>query len=86
MSTVACFLYSLSKKLAFVPVASAMTAVHRDRLVLASYAPRPKIQPLESRGQFESFPLTFRDLCADIYRTFVLHVCQCLHRVYRISS
>ena len=42
------FLYGLSKKLAFVPVASAMTAVHRDRLVLAFYAPPPEIQPLES--------------------------------------
>ena len=38
MSTVACFLYSLSKKLVFVPLASVMTAVHRYRLVLASNA------------------------------------------------
>ena len=31
-------LYGLSKKLVFVPVASAMTGAHRDRLVLASIA------------------------------------------------
>ena len=31
-----------------------MTAVHRDRLVLASYAPPPEIQPLESRGEIVS--------------------------------
>ena len=48
------FLYGLSKKLAFVPVASAMTAVHRDRLVLASYAPLPEMQPLESQGHIVS--------------------------------
>ena len=57
MSIVACFLYGPFKKLAFVPVASAMTAVHKDRLVLASYAPRPEIQPLESRGQIVSADL-----------------------------
>ena len=32
------FLYSLSKKLVFVPVASAMTGGHRDCPVLASIA------------------------------------------------
>ena len=48
------FLYGQSKKLAFVLVASAMTAIHRDRLVLASYTPRPEIQLLESRGQIVS--------------------------------
>ena len=42
------FLYGLSKKLTFVPIASAMTAVHRDCLVLAFCAPWPEIQPLES--------------------------------------
>ena len=57
VSIVACFLYGLSKKLAFVPVASAMSGVHRDCLVLVSYAPRPEIQPLESRGQ-----IVFADL------------------------
>ena len=57
MSIVACFLYGLSKELVFVPVASAMTAVHRDRLVLGSYASRPKIQPLESQGQIVSADL-----------------------------
>ena len=54
MSIIACFLYNLFKKLAFVPVASVMTAVHRDCVVLASYVPRPEIQPLESRGQIVS--------------------------------
>ena len=57
MSIVAYFLYGLSKKLAFVPVASAMTAVHRDRLVLTSYAPRSEIEPLEFRGQIVSADL-----------------------------
>ena len=58
MSSIACLLYGLSKKLAFVPVASAMTAVHGDRIVLASYAPLPEIQPaLESRGQIVSADL-----------------------------
>ena len=54
MYVVVYFLYSLSKKLVFVPVASAMTAVHRDRLVLASNA-----QSLElvSRGQIVSADL-----------------------------
>ena len=51
------FLYDLSKELVFVPVASAMTAVHRDRLVLAFYAPRPEIQPLESQDQIVSIGL-----------------------------
>ena len=56
------FLYGLSKKLAFVPVASAMTAVHRYRLhvVLASCAPSPEIQPLELRGQIISADLLER--------------------------
>ena len=35
------FSYSLSKKLVLSCMESAMTAVHRDRLVLASYAPWP---------------------------------------------
>ena len=49
--------YSLSKKLAFVPIASTMTAIHRDCLVLASNAQRPEIQPLVSQGQFVSADL-----------------------------
>ena len=57
MSIVAYFLYGLSKNLAFVPVASAMTAIHRYRLVLASYAPQPEIELLESRGQIVSADL-----------------------------
>ena len=57
MYIVACFLYSLSKKLVFVPVASAMTAVDRDRLVLASNAEWPEIQSLMSRGQIVSADL-----------------------------
>ena len=57
MSIVGCFLYSLSKKLEFAPVASAITAVHRDRLILASYVRLPEIQPLVSRGQIVSADL-----------------------------
>ena len=51
------FLYSLSKKLVFVPVASAMTAAHRDRLLVASNTQWPEIQPLVSRGQVVSADL-----------------------------
>ena len=54
MYIVACFLCSLSKKLVFVPVASAVTAFHRDRLVLASSAQWSEIQSLTSRGQIVS--------------------------------
>ena len=53
---VAC-LYSLSKKFVLVPVASAMTSIHRDRLVLASNAQWPEIQSLASRGQIISTDL-----------------------------
>ena len=42
------FLYSLSKKLVFVPVASAMTTIHRDCLILAFNAQWPEIQSLTS--------------------------------------
>ena len=51
------FFYGLSKKLVFMPVASAMTAVHRDRLTLASNAQWPEIQSLTSRGQIVSADL-----------------------------
>ena len=51
------FLYSLSKKLEFVPVAGAITAVHSDRLILASYIRWPEIQPSVSRGQIVSADL-----------------------------
>ena len=44
------FLFSLSKKLTFTRVASAMTAVHIDCLILTSNTPRPEIQPLVSLG------------------------------------
>ena len=49
----------LFNKLALSPMASAMIAVHRDRIVLASYAPWPEIQPLMPRDQIVSsdFPL-----------------------------
>ena len=59
MYIVACFLYTLSKKLVFVPVASAMTAIHRDRLVLAlaSNAQWLEIRSLTSRGQIVSADL-----------------------------
>ena len=42
---------SLSKKLEFVAIAS---AVHRDRLLLVSNAGWSEIQPLVSRGQVTS--------------------------------
>ena len=48
VSIVACFVYNPSKKLMFVPVASATTAVHRDCLILTSNTQWPGIQPLES--------------------------------------
>ena len=51
------FLYSLSKKLEFVPVASAITTVHRDCLILASNVRWPEIQPLVSWGQIVSTDL-----------------------------
>ena len=57
MSTVTCFLYSLSKKLEFAPVASAVTAVHSNRLVLDSYIRWPEIQPLVYRGKIVSADL-----------------------------
>ena len=57
MSIVACFVYSLSKKLEFVPVASTITAVYRDRLILASYVRWLEIQPLVSRGHIVSADL-----------------------------
>ena len=57
MSIVACFSYILSKKLEIVPVASAITAVHRDRLILASYVQWPEIQLLVSWGRIVSADL-----------------------------
>ena len=54
MSIFARFSYSLSNKLALSPVASAVTAIHRDRVVLASYAPWSEMQPLVPRGQIVS--------------------------------
>ena len=51
------FLYGPSKKLVFVPVASAMTGVHRDHPFLVSNIQWLEIQPLVSRGR-----LTSRDL------------------------
>ena len=50
-------LYSLSKKLEFVPVASAITAIHSDCLILASYVRWAVIQPPVSRGQIVSADL-----------------------------
>ena len=51
VSIVAWFLYALSKKLVFAPVASTLSGVHRDCLFLASDAQQPEIQHLVSRGQ-----------------------------------
>ena len=57
MSNVAWFMYSLSKKLMLAHVASVITAVHRGRLVLASNAQWPEIQPPVSQGQIISTDL-----------------------------
>ena len=48
VSIVAWFLYGLSKGLGFVPVASTLTGVHGDTLVLASFTQQPEIQCLVS--------------------------------------
>ena len=45
------FIVQSVQKLAFVPVASAMTAVRSDRRVLASNTPWTEIQHPVSRGQ-----------------------------------
>ena len=50
-------LYSLSKALMFVPVASALTDTHRDCLVVASFGQEPEIQRLVSRSQIVSADL-----------------------------
>ena len=50
-------LYSLSKKLVFMPVASAATGGHRDCLFLDSFAQQPEIQHPVSRGQIISADL-----------------------------
>ena len=52
-----CLFFVQSIQEVFVPIASAMTAVHRDRLVLASNAQWPEIQSLTSRGQIASADL-----------------------------
>ena len=44
----------------FVPIASAMPAVHRDRPAVASVAQWPEIQPLVSRGQIVLADLPWR--------------------------
>ena len=72
MSIVAWFLYSLTKKLVFVPVASATAGGHRDCPVLASVAQWPEIQHLVSRGQIVSADLLQRtDRWMDNYRTVI---------------
>ena len=57
VSIIAWFLYSPSKKLVFVPIASATAGGHRDCPVLASVAQWPEIQPPVSRGQIVSADL-----------------------------
>lgn len=47
----------MSKKLVFVPVASALIGTHRDRLFLASFAQQPEIHSLACRGQIVSTDL-----------------------------
>ena len=60
VSVVAWFLCTRSKKLVFVHIASAMTAVHRDCQVLAANTRRPEIQPLVSQDQVVSADLRQR--------------------------
>ena len=55
----------------FEPIASAMTGAHRNRLVLASYAQQPEIQPLMSRGQIVSADLPLR---TDGHTTIILYI------------
>ena len=54
MSIVAWLLYGLSKELVFVLVASVLTGIHRDYLIVASFSQEPEIQCLVSRGQIVS--------------------------------
>ena len=49
--TVVWLLYGQSKKLLFVPTASAMAGIHRDRLFVASFAQQPEIQCFVFWGQ-----------------------------------
>ena len=58
MSIVVWFLYGLSKELAFVPVASALTGTHRDCLIVASSGQKLEIQRPVSRGQIASTDLS----------------------------
>ena len=51
------FLYSPSKKLVFVPIASTTADTHSDCPVLASVTQWSEIQPLVSRGQIVSADL-----------------------------
>ena len=52
-----CRLFSLSKMLMFMPVASAMTAIHSDHWVLPSNAQWPEVQLFVSWGQTVSADL-----------------------------
>ena len=70
VSIVACFSYSLSKKLVLSSVVSAMTAIHRDHLVLALYAAWPGLQPLMPQGQIVSGDLPL--LTDGHYTTIIL--------------
>ena len=54
MSIVDWFLYSLSKELVIVPIASALIGIHRDCLIVASFGQEPEIQLLVSQGQIVS--------------------------------
>ena len=59
----------------FVPVASVMIAVHRDRLVLASTAQWSEIQRLVSRGQIASTdPPLLTDRQTDKYNFNIMMV------------
>ena len=48
VAIVAWVLYGLSKELVFMSVACALTATHRDSLIVASFGQKPEIQHLVS--------------------------------------
>ena len=66
----------MSKKLAFAPVASALTGAHRDYLILVSDAQQPEIQCLVSG--VKSFPVTSHHGCTHNYNLNIM--------IYRIFT
>ena len=68
-----CRPFYLFKKLEFVPVASAITAVHRDLVIPAPNAQWPEIQPPMTQGQIVSAdPLLLTDVRANAWRDIMI--------------